>query len=144
LEVLYSVRVRRQVFPCMIHQLHISILLHQHNSATILQISFSYQYVERSINKGRLEDLEAHRAGPSAPRPIFRTCPKAGFSLYDPPASHQHPSPSAQQCHHIARSICRAFYQQGTTRRSRSPPRWAIRTSSNGRIQHSLVQIVSQ
>ncbi|KAJ5513349.1 hypothetical protein N7463_002901 [Penicillium fimorum] len=32
--------------------------------------TFSYQYVERSINKGRLEDLEVHRAGPSAPRPM--------------------------------------------------------------------------
>ncbi|KAJ5383718.1 Rap1 - C-terminal [Penicillium concentricum] len=32
--------------------------------------TFSYQYVERSINKGRLEDLEAHRVGPSAPRPM--------------------------------------------------------------------------
>ncbi|KGO69196.1 Rap1 - C-terminal [Penicillium italicum] len=32
--------------------------------------TFSYQYVERSVNKGRLEDLEAHRVGPSAPRPM--------------------------------------------------------------------------
>ncbi|OQE46129.1 hypothetical protein PENCOP_c001G05550 [Penicillium coprophilum] len=32
--------------------------------------TFSYRYVELSINKGRLEDLEAHRVGPSAPRPM--------------------------------------------------------------------------
>lgn len=39
----------------------------------------SYQYVERSVRNGRLEDLEAHRTGPSAPRPMGAShIPKKG------------------------------------------------------------------
>jgi telomeric repeat-binding factor 2-interacting protein 1 len=34
---------------------------------------YSYRYVERSIQNGRLEDLEAHRAGTSRPRPAGAT-----------------------------------------------------------------------
>ncbi|KAJ6052405.1 Rap1 - C-terminal [Penicillium canescens] len=35
--------------------------------------TYSYRYVERSILNGRLEDLEAHRAGTSRPRPTGAT-----------------------------------------------------------------------
>jgi telomeric repeat-binding factor 2-interacting protein 1 len=39
--------------------------------------------VERSIQNGRLEDLEAHRAGPSAPRPMGASnIPKKGKRSY--------------------------------------------------------------
>lgn len=31
---------------------------------------YSYQYVERSVRNGKLENLEDHRAGPSAQRPV--------------------------------------------------------------------------
>ncbi|KAJ5955985.1 hypothetical protein N7501_010264 [Penicillium viridicatum] len=46
------------------------VKLVDHTRKDLPNDTFSYQYVERSINKGRLEDLEAHRAGPSAPRPM--------------------------------------------------------------------------
>ncbi|OQE29293.1 hypothetical protein PENFLA_c004G00012 [Penicillium flavigenum] len=46
------------------------VKLVDHTRKDLPSDTFSYQYVERSINKGRLEDLEAHRAGPSAPRPM--------------------------------------------------------------------------
>ncbi|KAJ5506508.1 hypothetical protein LT330_004583 [Penicillium expansum] len=46
------------------------VKLVDHTRKDLPRDTFSYQYVERSINKGRLEDLEAHRAGPSAPRPM--------------------------------------------------------------------------
>jgi len=39
--------------------------------------------VERSIQNGQLEDLEAHRAGPSAPRPMGASnIPKKGKRSY--------------------------------------------------------------
>jgi telomeric repeat-binding factor 2-interacting protein 1 len=34
---------------------------------------YSYQYIEKSIQRGKLEDLEAHKAGPSAARPVGAT-----------------------------------------------------------------------
>ncbi|KAJ5835769.1 hypothetical protein N7447_001795 [Penicillium robsamsonii] len=46
------------------------VKLVDHTRKDLPSDTFSYQYVERSINKGRLEDLEAHRVGPSAPRPM--------------------------------------------------------------------------
>ncbi|CAG8909619.1 unnamed protein product [Penicillium egyptiacum] len=46
------------------------VKLVDHTRKDLPRDTFSYQYVERSIDKGRLEDLEAHRAGPSAPRPM--------------------------------------------------------------------------
>ncbi|QQK42550.1 Rap1 - C-terminal [Penicillium digitatum] len=46
------------------------VKLVDHTRKDLPRDTFSYRYVERSINKGRLEDLEAHRVGPSAPRPM--------------------------------------------------------------------------
>ncbi|KAJ5347236.1 uncharacterized protein N7506_000489 [Penicillium brevicompactum] len=46
------------------------VKLVDHKKKNLPHDTFSYQYVERSIAKGRLEDLEAHRAGPSAHRPM--------------------------------------------------------------------------
>ncbi|RDW81163.1 putative transcription factor Rap1 [Aspergillus mulundensis] len=34
---------------------------------------YSYQFIEKSIQKGELEDLETHRAGPSTARPVGAT-----------------------------------------------------------------------
>ncbi|KAL4989936.1 Rap1 Myb domain-containing protein [Aspergillus falconensis] len=34
---------------------------------------YSYQFIEKSVQKGRLEDLEAYRAGPSTARPVGAT-----------------------------------------------------------------------
>ena len=34
---------------------------------------YSYQFIEKSIQKGRLEDLEAYKAGPSTTRPVGAT-----------------------------------------------------------------------
>ncbi|KAJ5595105.1 uncharacterized protein N7459_001313 [Penicillium hispanicum] len=50
--------------------------------------TYSYRYVERSIQTGLLEDPAVHRAGPSAPRPMGATqIPKKGtrsdYSLKD-------------------------------------------------------------
>ncbi|CAG8241351.1 unnamed protein product [Penicillium olsonii] len=41
-----------------------------HKRKNLPHDTYSYQYVELSIAKGKLEDLEDHRAGPSAPRPM--------------------------------------------------------------------------
>ncbi|KAJ5452980.1 hypothetical protein N7445_001163 [Penicillium cf. griseofulvum] len=46
------------------------VKLADHTRKDLPKDTFSYQYIERSIKKGRLEDLEAHRVGPSAPRPM--------------------------------------------------------------------------
>ncbi|KAJ5959486.1 uncharacterized protein N7479_006636 [Penicillium vulpinum] len=46
------------------------VKLVDHTRKDLPKDTFSYQYVERSITKGQLEDLEAHRVGPSAPRPM--------------------------------------------------------------------------
>ncbi|CAI7635077.1 unnamed protein product [Penicillium glandicola] len=46
------------------------VKLVDHTRKDLPRDTFSYQYVERSINKGRLEDLEVYRVGPSAPRPM--------------------------------------------------------------------------
>ncbi|KAI3242416.1 hypothetical protein DTO012A9_867 [Penicillium roqueforti] len=46
------------------------VKLVDHTRKDLPKDTFSYRYVERSISKGRLEDLEAHRVGPSAPRPM--------------------------------------------------------------------------
>ena len=50
--------------------------------------SYSYKYVERSVQHGMLEDPEVHRVGPSASRPMGATqIPKKGtrsdYSLKD-------------------------------------------------------------
>ncbi|KAL4873024.1 hypothetical protein BDV12DRAFT_115530 [Aspergillus spectabilis] len=43
---------------------------------------YSYQFIERSVQNGRLEDLEAHRAGPSTARPVGATdIPARGHRL---------------------------------------------------------------
>ncbi|KAL5339429.1 TRF2-interacting telomeric protein/Rap1 C terminal domain-containing protein [Aspergillus crustosus] len=43
---------------------------------------YSYQFIEKSIQKGRLEDLETHRAGPSTARPVGAThIPTRGHRL---------------------------------------------------------------
>lgn len=34
---------------------------------------YSYQFIEKSIQKGILEDLEVHKAGPSTARPVGAT-----------------------------------------------------------------------
>ncbi|KAJ5773169.1 hypothetical protein N7457_008065 [Penicillium paradoxum] len=46
------------------------VKLVDHTRRDLPDDTFSYQYVERSIKNGQLEDLEAHRVGPSAPRPM--------------------------------------------------------------------------
>ncbi|CAG7941171.1 unnamed protein product [Penicillium salamii] len=49
------------------------VKLVDHKRKNLPQNTFSYQYVERSIANGQLEDLEAHRSGPSATRPMGAT-----------------------------------------------------------------------
>ncbi|KAJ5669630.1 hypothetical protein N7462_010700 [Penicillium macrosclerotiorum] len=64
------------------------VRLVDHTRKNLPSDTFSYQYVERSVLRGRLENLESHRAGPSAPRPMGASnIPKKGtrrpFSLQD-------------------------------------------------------------
>ncbi|CAG8253084.1 unnamed protein product [Penicillium salamii] len=49
------------------------VKLVDHKRKNLPKDTFSYQYVERSIANCQLEDLEAHRSGPSAPRPMGAT-----------------------------------------------------------------------
>ncbi|KAJ5129555.1 uncharacterized protein N7515_005594 [Penicillium bovifimosum] len=49
------------------------VKLVDHRRKDLPRDTFSYQYVERSINNGRLEDLEAYRVGPSGQRPMGAT-----------------------------------------------------------------------
>ncbi|CAG7922056.1 unnamed protein product [Penicillium olsonii] len=46
------------------------VMIVDHKRKNLPHDTYSYQYVELSIAKGKLEDLEDHRAGPSAPRPM--------------------------------------------------------------------------
>ncbi|RMJ23742.1 transcription factor Rap1 [Aspergillus sp. HF37] len=49
------------------------IMLVDHTRKNLPSNTYSYQYVERSVQNGRLEPLEAYRAGPSAHRPVGAT-----------------------------------------------------------------------
>lgn len=40
---------------------------------SLIMRRYSYQFIERSIQRGILEDLEAHKAGPSTARPVGAT-----------------------------------------------------------------------
>ncbi|KAJ5727285.1 hypothetical protein N7493_005105 [Penicillium malachiteum] len=47
-----------------------NIKLVDHTKKNLPSDTYSYQYVERSVRNGKLENLEDHRAGPSAQRPM--------------------------------------------------------------------------
>ncbi|KAJ5090014.1 hypothetical protein N7532_008698 [Penicillium argentinense] len=47
-----------------------NVKLVDHTKKNLPADCYSYQYVEKSIRHGRLENLEEHRAGPSNPRPM--------------------------------------------------------------------------
>ncbi|KAJ6028538.1 hypothetical protein N7540_004114 [Penicillium herquei] len=49
---------------------HANIKLVDHTKKNLPADTYSYQYVERSVRNGKLENLEHHRAGPSAQRPV--------------------------------------------------------------------------
>ncbi|KAI9926837.1 hypothetical protein ASPWEDRAFT_715736 [Aspergillus wentii DTO 134E9] len=52
---------------------HADIKLVDHARKNLPPNTFSYQFVEESIRKGSLQDLENYRAGPSAQRPVGAT-----------------------------------------------------------------------
>ncbi|KAJ5634488.1 hypothetical protein N7528_002330 [Penicillium herquei] len=49
---------------------HANVKLVDHTKKNLPSDTYSYQYVERSVRNGKLENLEDHRAGPSAQRPV--------------------------------------------------------------------------
>ncbi|KAJ5721651.1 uncharacterized protein N7483_009585 [Penicillium malachiteum] len=49
---------------------HANVKLVDHTKKNLPSDVYSYQYVERSVRNGKLENLEDHRAGPSAQRPM--------------------------------------------------------------------------
>ncbi|KAL4785234.1 TRF2-interacting telomeric protein/Rap1 C terminal domain-containing protein [Aspergillus varians] len=49
------------------------VLLVDHKRKHLPPNAYSYQFIEKSVQKGILEDLETHKAGPSAARPVGAT-----------------------------------------------------------------------
>ncbi|KAF7587990.1 hypothetical protein BBP40_006442 [Aspergillus hancockii] len=56
-----------------LHEKDADIKLVDHARKNLPPDTYSYRYVEWSIRNGKLEDLEKHRAGPSAARPVGAT-----------------------------------------------------------------------
>ncbi|BCS20729.1 putative transcription factor Rap1 [Aspergillus puulaauensis] len=49
------------------------VLIVDHKRKNLPPNAYSYQFIEKSIQKGILEDLEVHKAGPSTARPVGAT-----------------------------------------------------------------------
>ncbi|KAE8419079.1 hypothetical protein BDV36DRAFT_252442 [Aspergillus pseudocaelatus] len=64
-----------------LHEKDADIKLVDHARKNLPPGTYSYRYVEWSVRNGKLEELEDHRAGPSAARPVgatnipTRSCP---------------------------------------------------------------------
>ncbi|KAE8374626.1 TRF2-interacting telomeric protein/Rap1 C terminal domain-containing protein [Aspergillus bertholletiae] len=56
-----------------LHEKDADVKLVDHARKNLPPDTYSYRYVEWSVHNGKLEDLEDHRAGPSAPRPVGAT-----------------------------------------------------------------------
>lgn len=56
-----------------LHEKDADIKLVDHARKNLPPDTYSYRYVEWSVKNGQLEDLEKHRAGPSAARPVGAT-----------------------------------------------------------------------